>query len=159
MSKLWGGCLSCQDKSCCKLDIAYPLFVTQEEMRRIANLCPNKAELFNRALPCPFLMENSLCMIHEDKPIDCRFFPFDVIKMSGRFHWVVWKIDCLVLQDEPRFEEYLMDMERRLLSGFAAHLDDYSSFRIDELFSKYDYEVLREVQLRQGFDKKTEAPS
>ncbi len=136
----------CQGRSCCNLDIAHPLFVTQEEMGRITGLHPDKAKVFNKILPCPFLMQDGLCMIHKDKPVDCRLFPFDVIKVDGRFQWIIWKIDCLILQDEARFEEYLKDLEENLISGFGAYLGNYASFRIDELFSKYNYEILREVR-------------
>ena len=149
MSELWRGCLICRDKSCCNLDIAHPLFVTQEEIERIEDLCPDKAGLFNEILPCPFLMEDGLCMIHENKPVDCRLFPFDVIKVDGKLHWIIWKIDCLILQDERIFEEYLSDLERRLIPGFSPYLEAYASFRIDELCSKYEFEVLREVRIRE----------
>ena len=148
MSALWSGCLNCQEKSCCRLDIAYPLFVTEEEMKRIRKLCPDKAEVFNKALPCPFLLENGLCMIHQDKPVDCRLFPFDVIKIDGKFTWIVWKFDCYILGDNGRFEEYLSDIEERLIPGFVPYLEAYSSFRLEELFSKHDYKVLREIRLK-----------
>ena len=147
MSELWRGCLICEDKSCCKLDIAHPLFVTQEEMERIRKLYPNKSESFNRVLPCPFLMEDGLCMIHESKPVDCRLFPFDVIKVDGEFYWIIWKIDCFIHKDGRRFDEYLKELEEKLIPGFASHLESYSSFRLDELLSKYSYEILREVRM------------
>ena len=150
MSELWEGCLICRGKSCCNLDIAHPLFVTQEEMKRIRDLYPDKAESFNKTFPCPFLLEDGLCMIHENKPVDCRLFPFDLIKSDGKFFWIIWKLDCLILRDEGKFEEYLSDLEVRLIPGFSPYLEDYSLFRIDELFSKFSYEVLREVRCWNG---------
>jgi Fe-S-cluster containining protein len=147
MSELWKGCLICRSKSCCNLDIAYPLFVTQEEMERIKTLYPNKAKSFNRILPCPFLMGDGLCMIHEIKPVDCRLFPFDVIKVNGKFCWIIWKLDCLILRDEGKFEEYIADLEEKLIHGFSPHIEAYSSFRLDELLGRYSYEILREVRV------------
>lgn len=147
MSELWEDCLKCKGVLCCNLDIAHPLFVTDEEMERIMNLRPDKAGSFNKILPCPFLREDSLCTIHESKPVDCRLFPFDVIKVDGELYWIVWNFDCLVSKDEARFEEYLIDLEKRLIPGFNPHLDAYSAFRIEELSGKYRYRVLREVCL------------
>ena len=147
MGKLWEDCLSCQDISCCNLDIAHPLFVTDEEMNRVLSAYPDKAGSFNKILPCPFLGEDRLCVAHDTKPVDCRLFPFDVIEVNGELCWIVWKLNCLVAQDGNSFEEYLTDLEKRLIPGFRTYLNAYSSFRIDELFSKYDYEVLRKVLL------------
>ena len=145
MGELWEECLSCQDISCCNLDIAHPLFVTDKEMACILSAHPDKAESFNKVLPCPFLREDGLCMIHGNKPVDCRLFPFDVIRVEGELCWIIWKLNCPVIQDESRFEEYLVDLEERLIPGFRPYLNAYSSFRIDELFSKYSYKVLRQV--------------
>ena len=147
MSKLWEECLSCQDISCCNLDIAHPLFVTDGEMHRILSAHPDKAESFNKVLPCPFLGEDRLCMAHDIKPVDCRLFPFDVIEVDGKLCWIIWKFSCLVIQDESRFEEYLVDLEEKLIPGFRSYLSAYSAFRIDELLSKYSYKVLRKVSL------------
>lgn len=149
MSKFWRGCLICQGKSCCYLDIAYPLFVTQEEMECIKAVYPNKAGSFNRVLPCPFLMGDGLCMIHGIKPVDCRLFPFDVIKMDGKFCWIIWKLDCGILRERGKFEEYLADLEEKLIPGFSPYLEAYSSFRLDELFGKYSYEILREARIKE----------
>ena len=148
MGELWEECLSCDGIPCCNLDIAHPLFVTDEEMEHILSSHTNEAESFNKVLPCPFLREDSLCRIHETKPVDCRLFPFDVIKIDGELCWIIWELNCLVIQDESRFEEYLRDLEERLIPGFSPYLDAYSSFRIDELFSKYNHKVLRKVHLK-----------
>ena len=148
MGELWEECLICQDKSCCNLDIAYPLFVTQDEMECIREVHPGKAGSFNKVFPCTFLTADGLCMVHDRKPVDCRLFPFDVIKVNGTFCWIVWKFDCLILRDEERFEEYLRDLEEKLIPGFRPYLEAYASFRLDELSSKYSFEVLREVWIR-----------
>jgi|GEM_PF-1244872 len=153
MSDLWKGCLRCQEKSCCRLDIAHPLFVTQQEMKIIEELYPDKAGSFNKTLPCPFLMRDGLCMIHESKPVDCRLFPFDIVKTDGEFFWIVWKLDCHILGESGRFEEYLRDLEERLLPGFTPYLGAYSSFRLDELSSKYDCEVLRKLRVNKASER------
>ena len=147
MKKLWEECLSCRDISCCKLEIAHPLFVTDEEMDRILSKYPEKGEAFNKVVPCPFLREDRMCTAHDIKPVDCRLFPFDVVKIDGELQWIVWKFDCPVTADESGFEDYLVDMEERLIPGFRPYLDAYSSFRIDELFGKYSHKVLRKVSL------------
>jgi len=147
MSELWKGCLICKDK-CCNWDVARLLFVTQEEMERIKEMYPDKSKSFNKVLPCPFLMEDGLCMIHEKKPTDCRLFPFDIIRVDGKLCWIIWKIDCFIIQEEENFEEYMKDLEEKLIPDFRPHLEAYSLFRLDELSGKYRFKVLREIRIK-----------
>ena len=148
MSKLWTACLDCGSESCCNLPLVYPLFVTHEEMEHIEEVCPDRAKSFNRGHPCPFVTEEGLCMIHTDKPVDCRLFPFDVMKVDGKLYWVIWETGCPISKEEWRYSEYLEDMEEKLIPGFSPHLEAYALFRNDELHSKYTFRILREVNIR-----------
>lgn len=145
MGNLWEECLSCK-ANCCKLDVAHPLFVTQEEIECIKIFHPEKFESFNKSCPCSCLSENGLCDIQENKPVDCRLFPFDVIEDNGKFLWIVREIDCLILKDERKFEEYMQDFEERIIPSFCIHLEKYAEFRADELAGKYGFRILREVR-------------
>jgi hypothetical protein len=127
------------------LDVAHPLFVTPEEMARIKDLHLKEFDSFNKVIPCPFFGKDRLCMIHGSKPVDCRLFPFDLLKLDGKHYWIVWKIGCAIAEEVDRYEEYLQDMEERLIPVFAPWLDQYSKFRFEELQSKYRYDVLREL--------------
>ena len=144
--ELWMGCFVCQEK-CCNMEIAHPLFVTDQEMEQIRSAHPDKAEQFNKTQLCPFLMDDGLCLIQESKPVDCRLFPFDIIKLDGKFYWIIRNINCLISCERLRFEDYLNGLEEKLIPGFSPYLDDYSSFRLDELCCKYSYEIIREVRV------------
>jgi hypothetical protein len=70
------------------------------------------------------------------------------MKLDGKLKWVIWQFDCLILQDEERFEEYLTDMEERLIiHKFILYLEDYAAFRFEELSGKYTFKVLRDVRI------------
>ena len=146
MGNLWEECLSCKI-NCCKIDVAHPLFVTQEEIDRIKNCYPDKFLSFNKTCPCSCLLENGLCGIQENKPIDCRLFPFDIVKYNGSFLWIIREVNCSIIHDETRFEEYMHDFEEKIIPSFYRHLEEYSQFRADELASKYGFRILREVQI------------
>ena len=141
--ELWKECLSCKNKGCCKLDIAYPLFVTQEEDVKIKKYYPNQ-NCFNKKFPCPFFNKNYLCDIHNIRPVDCRFFPFDIIKINEKFFWIIWKIDCPIIEYED-FEDCLEQFEEELIPYFKTYLQEYSKFRLEEFLNKYKFEVIREV--------------
>lgn len=145
MSELWRECLNCRD-NCCHWDIASNIFITPEESERIGKLHPDKIKLFNKISPCPFLSEEGFCIIHDVKPVDCRLFPFDIIKIGDKFFWIVREMDCAILKSEEKLKEYLKDFEENMIPCFMIHMEEYALFRLDELSRKYKFKILREVQ-------------
>ena len=146
MSTLWDECLSCQN-TCCNHEIATRLFVTDEELKCIKSSNLDAAETFNNGLlPCPFLMDNRLCRIHAIKPVDCRLFPFDLLKDGEKFLWIIRELECPILMKEDRFEDYLRDFEDNIIPDFEPYMEEYALFRLDELMERYGYKVLREVK-------------
>ena len=137
---LWKECLSCKNK-CCNLDITFPLFLTPEEKKKFIGI--------NNHPACIFFNKNKLCDVHNIRPFDCRFFPFDIIKINGIFTWIIWKLNCPIIIDKNKeeFEKYLQEFEKTLIPKFKSHLENYSKFRIKELTKKYKHETLREVQI------------
>ena len=96
---------------------------------------------------CVYFNQKELCEIHSDRPVDCRIFPFDVLKIGGKFYWTVWKLKCSILENEETFEPFLQEHEREIIPKFVEHINDYSQFRLEELLSKYQFKVLREVKI------------
>jgi len=144
---LWQNCLSCKDK-CCKWSVACPLFVTSQEMSKIEE--GNTIEDFNKKYPCAFFDKNELCAIHNVRPVDCRFFPFDVMNISGKFFWVIWDVNCLILK-QKNFEPYLEQFETELIPNFQENLENYSKFRLEEFIHKYKFQVIREIKFQPAF--------
>jgi len=144
-AELWKECLTCKNKGCCKSVIAYPLFLTPKETERIEKLNPNQI-CFNKKFPCLFLNKNGLCDIHNIRPTDCILFPFDILKINGEFFWVIWKIDCPILQYN-NFKFCLKQLEEEIIPDFKEYLDEYSQFRLNEFLKKYKYKIIRKVNL------------
>lgn len=137
---LWQECLTCKTK-CCREDVAFPLFTTPKDLER------NKA--LNSKTPCIFLNDCGLCAIYDSRPYDCRFFPFELMKINNKFFWIIWDVVCPITKNRREdFERYLVEHEEKLIPQFIDHLDDYANFRVEELKSKYKYEVLREAVIK-----------
>ncbi|MEW6294867.1 MAG: hypothetical protein AB1467_01055 [Candidatus Diapherotrites archaeon] len=135
---LWKECLTCKDK-CCKWDIAFPLFVTNHEKRKLSHI--------NTRHPCLYFNRKELCEIYPNRPFDCRFFPFNVWESNGKFYWMIWKLNCPILnKNKEKIELYLQEHEKKLIHRFKNYLNAYSKFRLEELIAKYQYEVLRKVK-------------
>lgn len=134
---LWKACRTCKTKYCCS-DIAYPLFVTPQE--KIIN------KGINTLNPCIFF-RGGLCKIHSSRPLDCKFFPFEIMKIRGKYQWIYWEIPCQITdgRNKKYFEKYLLEHENTLLPKFLKYIDEYSEFRIEELKRKFKFKVIREV--------------
>jgi len=140
VKSLWQDCIDCKTKSCC-LDIAFPLFTTQEEREKNMDI--------NSKNPCAFFNDCKLCEIYDLRPYDCRFFPFELMKINKKLFWIIWNIDCPITKNRrDDFEKYLTEHEEKLIPNFIEHLNAYADFRIEELKKKYKYEVLREAVIK-----------
>lgn len=137
---LWHDCVICKNK-CCKWELAFPLFTTPDERK--------KHKTINSKKPCVFLNDKELCEIHNSRPFDCRFFPFDIMKIDTKFFWVIWNDDCSISKNRRKdFEKYLSEHEKKLIPNFVKYIDDYANFRLKDLKSRYSYEVLRELVIK-----------
>ena len=134
-NSLWKECLTCKDK-CCKWHLAFPLFLTEEEKKQLPNT--------NKNFPCVFFNQKELCDIHDKRPFDCRFFPFDIHKKDGKFFWIIWKVACPILEKQD-YEPYLQEHEAGLIPKFKQYLDEYAKFRLEWFLKNFEYEVLREI--------------
>ncbi len=140
-TNLWQECLYCKDK-CCNWSVACPLFLTEQEKQKIKGVDSNPN--FNKKHPCTFLDKNELCSIHSIRPTDCKFFPFDVMEISGDLFRVVWDVNCSILNKED-FEPYLQEFEVESIPKFKEYLKDYAKFRLEEFLRQYKFKVIRKI--------------
>ena len=93
--------------------------------------------------------ETKNCTVYEQRPFDCRMFPFDIMKIDGEYNWIVfscntksdWKwaeIHLEKLEDDPSFTEIVKNIE-------TFHHTLETSFSRDH---KLPYVVLRKVKIK-----------
>lgn len=84
--------------------------------------------------------------MHEIKPVDCKLFPFDIIKKDQKFYWIIREINCPIVKNEEDFEEYLSIFEEKIIPNFIEYMEEYALFRYEELEEKWGYKIIREVR-------------
>lgn len=96
--------------------------------------------------------EEKCCSIYNQRPFDCRAYPFDILKIEGKFCWIVYS--CNPESDWKWAEEYL-----RMLESDKAFMEVMKKI---EIFSgntalilpneskKTPYVILREVRYEQS---------
>jgi Fe-S-cluster containining protein len=154
-------CTSCKTQGCCT-NSAVPLVFASDlaDLKSINK--DNDDFLHNRNVNgviikainkkpnssvCIFWDEQKGCSIYKQRPFDCRSYPFDILKIDGKFHWIVYS--CNPQSDWKWTEEYLRSLEQD--KTFAEVMEKIEIFSgntllvLPEESKKTPYVVLREV--------------
>jgi Fe-S-cluster containining protein len=92
--------------------------------------------------------ENKNCAIYEHRPFDCRAYPFDILKIDGKYHWIVYscnpqsdwgwtELHLQMLEGDKAFGEVMEKIE--IFSGNTGLV-------LPEESKKTPYVVLRQVR-------------
>lgn len=107
--------------------------------------CRQRCRNINNCHPCVFL-KNELCEIHENRPIDCRLYPFDILKINDDFFWIFWKNPCPILKKtREELELFLIEHEKKLLNQYKDYIAEYSKFKFEELIKRNEFVILRKI--------------
>ena len=119
--KIWEKCINCKVNCCKKKEISYTLFLTDKEKKKLKGI--------NKNFPCKFLDRGGLCKVHDRRPIDCRLFPFDIIKKNIREAKEKFSNDNLeyILADATVFN-FKKKFNAIILSNVLEHINDRVKF-------------------------------
>lgn len=100
---------------------------------------------------CVFWDEDKkICSIYQNRPFDCRAYPFDICMVGGKYHWIVYS--CNMESDWQWTEEYLSMLENdkqfveimEKIDIFAGHTE----MVLPQESKKTPYVVLRKVKYK-----------
>lgn len=157
-------CNSCIQKGCCT-NSSEPL-VFDNELKTLSAALPNKGNFLKKisirgkdatvikkkenSPSCIFWDEDKHnCSIYDNRPFDCRAYPFDILEINGKYHWIVyscnpdsnwkWAENHLTsLENDPRFSEVINHLD--VFSGNTERILPVES-------NKTLYVVLREIRI------------
>ena len=155
-------CGSCKHQNCCTNSQEPILFSNDvEKLNSIGKNTPNFLQTISvkgtsvKAIKkkqdsqeCIFWDNASGCSIYENRPFDCKAYPFDILKINGKYHWIVYS--CNEESDWKWSEEYLKMLESEpSFENVLQNIDIFTNNteRILPLESKKTpYKILREVK-------------
>lgn len=121
ISKLCG---NCKKLSCCT-DFYPPLLYSsdlirlksagksEDEFLKLVTINGNVVKTVKKkenSTTCMFWdEENRLCSIYQNRPFDCKMFPFDVYWTNNEYYWIIYS--CNPDSDWRWTEEYLQKLE------------------------------------------------
>ncbi len=96
---------------------------------------------------CIFWDGRKGCSIYKQRPFDCRAYPFDILKINGKFHWIVYS--CNPQSDWQWTENYLQMLEHdKAFSEVMEKIEIFAgntSLILPDESKKTPYTILREV--------------
>jgi len=104
---------------------------------------------------CIFLdTDTKLCSIYENRPFDCRLFPFDINKIDGKFMWILYACNGQQNSDWSWTEKNLLNFEtHEFFPSIIANLENFGNNRIihkhptNKILNDTPFVVLREIQI------------
>ena len=114
---------------------------------RVADIFVKSLKKKENSTNCIFWDEKtSKCTIYEQRPFDCKMFPFDIMKVKGEYRWIIFS--CNPESNWKWTEEYLDKLERD--PSFIEIMENIETFHhtLETEFSKehtLPYTVLRKI--------------
>jgi len=120
-------CGRCKKLSCC-IDF-YPPLLYPTDLIRLKNIGKSENEFLKNikingtivktirkkenSTACLFWDEEKrLCSIYNNRPFDCKMYPFDIVWNNNEYHWIIYS--CNPDSDWKWTEEYLQKLEADL---------------------------------------------
>lgn len=98
-----------------------------------------KIKLYNNE--CIFL-ENGRCSIYNYRPLDCKLYPFDIIKRDSKYYLVLYQLGCI--------EKYTVidnfDCLDDLIEKVKPWIIDYTDDRNYTKMKRLKYKVIKEIK-------------
>jgi len=100
----------------------------------------------NNSSVCVFYDEDKrICTVYNNRPFDCRAYPFDICLIDNKYHWIVYS--CNTASDWTWSEKYLQMLENDVqFKEVLEKIDIFAMSSLDVLQkSQVQFKILREV--------------
>ena len=140
----WGSCCSSFDKIDAPVLNKEELMLLMEVLKRndfydVVDDNLYKIRLNNNE--CIFL-ENGRCSIYNYRPLDCKLYPFDIIKKDSKYYLILYQLGCI--------ENYLIvdnfDCLDNLIEKIKPWIKDYTDDRNYTKMKRLEYKVIKEIK-------------
>ena len=145
-------CTNCSSEVvCCSyFDKINAPVLNKEELQKIKEIVKNEQfyevlgkNLFSLKLTvnnCIFY-KDSRCVIYDNRPVDCRLYPFDIIRRSERYFLILYLLDCIDF-DSFYCENYELDS---LINDIIPWINDFTDEQNFTKMKNKRYRIIKEI--------------
>lgn len=98
---------------------------------------------------CIFYKEGK-CQIYENRPNDCKLYPFDIIRKDGDYYLILYKLKCInenkFVEESIRIEEIINDM----IPWIDKYTDENNYPKLKQKIDNEDYIVIGKIEFKQN---------
>lgn len=147
-------CTNCKiNGECCQsfCEINSPC-INDKELNKIKDIAKNNNfftkvddNLFNLKTyngECIFYKEGK-CSIYQNRPTDCKLFPFDIIKKNSRYYLILYLLNCYDYGDIQK-ESINLD---NLIDEIIPWIDNFTDKRNYTKMKKLEYQIIKEIDV------------
>jgi Fe-S-cluster containining protein len=121
-------------------------FIKKEDKSKFAIQQGNLWQMKRKDNACYFY-QNNRCTIYKERPIDCRFFPFDIYKDNGKNMLVLYKKNiCEYVPDNNDEIEKFGNKNKRLIKLIYPYLNEWSDEKFIQLLKMEERDIINSVE-------------
>ena len=90
---------------------------------------------------CIFYQNNN-CIIYHERPIDCKLYPFDIIKKDENYYLIIYLLDCININNFIT-ENHNID---RLVNLVTPWIENFTDKRNFTKMKKLNYRIIKKIK-------------
>ncbi len=118
-----------------KIELCYDTINNKNSFQDLTNECFNINIVNNK---CIFY--EGKCKIYNNRPYDCRLYPYDIKKINGRFFLVLYKLDCIQYKNFSENVDYLIEKIKPFIGTFT-------DIRYNNKLNELEYIIIKEIDI------------
>lgn len=145
-------CTNCKKRfNCCEtFDKMNPPTLTLKEIELIENeysdfyenLGDNLYRLKVEDNTCIFF-RNGKCVIYDIRPLDCRLFPFDIIKDNDKYYLILYKLECINIDCFLNALSEIDSIIEKIIPNIEAFTDKINFTKMQDM----KYIIIKEIKV------------
>lgn len=94
------------------------------------------------------LLQDGKCSRYEERPFECRVFPFDILELDGKLTWVLWNACGLskVFDGRKKVDEVEKELFAQFSFGYILGYVEFHKKNQPQKYSSSSYQVLRPIK-------------
>lgn len=87
--------------------------------------------------------KNGKCTIYQYRPVDCKLFPYDIIKKNKKYYLIIYFLECL------NIEEFIKNnpCDKDLIEQVKPWIKDFTSKINYSKMGKWQYKIIEEIEI------------